>query len=107
MGRYGDLHSHPIVNQLANAVPVEDSSVRYSEMLRNGYARPSLAADSAARILLRLVGTCLRANLPPTIAAQIMGSVGVRHAAMTSEEIKLSGGKMTKIIPENAGQVNG
>ena len=38
-------------------------------MLRNGYARPSLAADSADRMSLRFSGTCLRANLPPNTAA--------------------------------------
>lgn len=34
-------------------------------MLRKGYAMPSLAADSAARIRRRFVGTCLIAYLPP------------------------------------------
>lgn len=34
-------------------------------MVRKGYANPSFAADSAARISLRFFGTCLIANLPP------------------------------------------
>ena len=34
-------------------------------MLRKGYARPSLAADSAAKILRRFAGTCFIANFPP------------------------------------------
>lgn len=65
---YGDevvLQSQPIKNHLANAVPVDASSVRYKDMLRNGYARPSFAADSAAMMRRRLVGTCFIANLPP------------------------------------------
>lgn len=97
---------------------MDDSSVRYKEMARKGYASPSLAADSAARIRLRFVGTCLIANLPPvymaglirvahritgsdepTMAAQIMGSVGVRQAAITKDEMKLIGGKITKTRP--------
>ncbi len=43
----------------------DSSIVRYIEMLRNGYARPSFAADSAAKIRRKLIGTCFVANLPP------------------------------------------
>ena len=35
----------------------------------------------------------------PTMAAQIMGSVGVRQAAITKDEMKLIGGKITKTRP--------
>jgi hypothetical protein len=78
-------------------------------MLKKGYANPSFAADSADRMRLRLIGTCLTANFPPwkqmwtqnvnpqstlpaqeylpTMAAQMIGSVGVRQAAMASEEM--------------------
>ena len=85
-------------------------------MLRNGYAKPSFAADSADKMRRKLSGTCFVANLPPeawsaaymrharcsyipTIAAEMIGSVGVRQAAMTSDETKLIGGKTTKTIP--------
>lgn len=35
----------------------------------------------------------------PTIAADMIGSVGVRQAAMTSEETKLSGGNKRNMTP--------
>ena len=49
----------------SNAMPLDASVVRYMDMLKNGYARPSFAADSAARIRRRFSGTCLVANFPP------------------------------------------
>jgi hypothetical protein len=64
-------------------------------MLKKGNARPSFAADSALRIRRRFTGTFLIANLPPTIAAQIMGSVGVRQAAITSDDMYVKLGKRT------------
>ena len=50
---------------MAIATRRELSTVRYMEMLRNGYAMPSLAADSAASMRLRFVGTCFIAYRPP------------------------------------------
>lgn len=70
-----------------------------------------MAADSALRMRRRFTGTCLTEYFPPmdgryrdmnslmppliheerlpTMAAQIIGSVGVRHAAIAREETKL------------------
>ena len=68
-------------------------------MLKKGYARPSFAADSALRIRRRFTGTCLIAYLPPTIAAQIIGSVGVRQAAITRHEMYVRLGKRARMMP--------
>lgn len=86
-------HSHPTRNHLLKAVPRDVSVMRYIDILKNGYARPSFAADSALRIFRKFTGTCLMANLPPTMAAQIIGSVGVRQAAMTRDETYVKRGK--------------
>ena len=61
-------------------------------MKRKGKAAPSLQPLSAANRWRKCAGTCLSAYLPPTTAAARMGSVGVRHAATTREERKLSPG---------------
>ena len=60
-----NLQSQPTRNHLAIATRQELSTVRYMEMLRNGYAMPSFAADSAAMICLSFSGTCFLAYLPP------------------------------------------
>jgi hypothetical protein len=75
------------------AAPLVRSMVRYSARVRNGYASPSLAADSAERMRRSSTGTCFIANLPPTIAAQMMGSVGVKQAEIAKQETKLRLGK--------------
>jgi hypothetical protein len=74
-------------------------------MLKKGYARPSFAADSALRICRRFSGTCLIAYFPPTMAAQIIGSVGVRQAATTRHEMYVSLGKRPWMMPVLALQV--
>ena len=61
-------------------------------MKRNGNAAPSLQPLSAASRWRKCAGTCLSAYFPPTTAAARMGSVGVRHAATTRDERKLSPG---------------
>jgi hypothetical protein len=91
----------------------EVSVVRYIEMLRKGYASPSFAADSAMRRWRMGSGTFFTAKFPPfevrsfewiinvindlkcrpITAALIIGSVGVKHAEMTSEDTKSSFGK--------------
>lgn len=98
----------------SNATPREASTVRYMDMLKKGYARPSFAADSADTMWRSLGGTCSAANLPPItdwlaqmvgfrgrnaprMAAEMMGSVGVRHAAMTRDEIKSIDGNNTNM----------
>ena len=61
-----NLQSQPTRNHLAIATRQELSTVRYMEILRNGYAMPSFAADSAAMICLSFSGTCFLAYLPPS-----------------------------------------
>ena len=104
-----------MTNHFSKAVSREASVVRYIAMLRKGYAIPSLEADSATRRWRMRRGTFFTANFPPfgvrpfewmtntvndikyrpITAALIIGSVGVKHAEMTSEDIKSSFGKST------------
>lgn len=79
---------------------------------------PSLAADSAASRYRRFTGTFFRAYFPPvkvgiinkyldnceehtvpTIAAHIMGSVGVKQAEINKQDIQLSVGKRSRSRP--------
>lgn len=41
----------------------------------------------------------LPANFPPTMAADMIGSVGVRHAAIARHEIVVNFGNRARIIP--------
>jgi hypothetical protein len=102
-----------MTNHFSKAVSREASVVRYIEMLRKGYAIPSFAADSATRRWRMGRGTFFTAKSPPfedrpselkannvndlgyrpMTAALIIGSVGVKHAEMTSEDTKSSFGK--------------
>ena len=56
----------PIIIHFSKAVAREASVVRYIEILRKGYASPSLDADSATSRLRMSTGTYLSANPPPT-----------------------------------------
>jgi hypothetical protein len=58
-------HSHPTKNHLPIAVRTDVSTVRYMDIARKGYARPSFAADSAVNIRRIFTGTCLVAYFPP------------------------------------------
>lgn len=102
-----------MTNHFSKAVLREASVVRYIEILRKGYANPSFAADSAMRRWRMGCGTFFIAKFPPLeirssewiinanndikytpiTAALIIGSVGVKHAEMTSEDTKSSFGK--------------
>jgi hypothetical protein len=104
-----------MTNHFSKAVSRVASVVRYIAMLRKGYANPSFEADSATRIWRMGRGTFFTANFPPNeirpsewmtyvvndlryvpiTAALIIGSVGVKHAEMTSEDTKSSFGKST------------
>ena len=109
----GYAHIQLITTHFSKAVAREASVVRYIAILMKGYASPSFEADSATRSWRRREGTFLTANLPPSehlsellgifnrrysspmIAAETTGSVGVKHAEMTSEDTKFSFGKRT------------
>jgi hypothetical protein len=104
-----------MTNHFSKAVSRVASVVRYIAILRKGYANPSFEADSATRIWRMGRGTFFTANLPPyeirpselmtyvvnslryipITAALMIGSVGVKHAEMTSEDTKSSFGKRT------------
>ena len=62
-----NVHNQPIKNHFSIATRLEASRVRYSEIVRNGYAKQSFKADSAARSSLREFGTFFTANLPVRI----------------------------------------
>jgi len=69
-----------------------ESNVRYIARLRKGYASPSLHAASACNKRRTLSGTYLAAKVPPIMALARMGSVGVKHAEIASEEANDSEG---------------
>ena len=73
-------------------------------MNKNGYAAPSLQPLSAANKCRMCAGTCLSAHLPPTTAAAKMGSVGVKHAATTRDDRKLSPGIKAHMSPAETNQ---
>lgn len=116
-----DLQSHPIRNHLPMAERVVGSVRRYIEMLKKGYARPSLAADSALMMWRSSFFTFLMAYCPPikraiwirnilsrrtylvipTMVCATMGSVGVSVAAITRADMKDSCGNKPLMIPKD------
>jgi len=66
-------HSQLMTNHFSKAVSREASVVRYIAMLRNGYANPSFAADSARRSRRIERGTCITANFPPLKSNTLIG----------------------------------